>query len=159
MPVAAMTALATVTLASNDSSVDFVSIPSTYRDLILIGNYGQASTGFAGKAYFNADTTSGNYASVRILGNGSSDVSNANGGSIRWETQGASNSTLIIQILDYSTAKQKIALVRAGNAGTNTEASVTRWSDLNTVNALRLAFGTDITAGSTFSLFGVEGEV
>jgi hypothetical protein len=149
--------LATVTLASADGSVDFTSIPQSFSDLILVANYGAASAGFSGKAYLNADTTPGNYTSVRMVGNGSTYYSSATGESIRWEVQATANSLVMLQIMDYSaTNKHKTVLVRASNAGAAVEASVSRWNQTTAVDAVRLAFGTNFTIGSTFSLYGVN---
>ena len=157
MPTPTYIPLATVTLASADGSVDFTSIPATYRDLILVANYGAASAGFSGKAYLNADTTTSNYSGVRMVGNGSTFYSSATGESIRWEVQATANSQVMLQIMDYSaTDKHKTVLVRASNGGVAVEASASRWNQTTAVNAVRLAFGTNFTIGSTFSLYGVN---
>jgi hypothetical protein len=157
MATAKYTALAEITLSSTDSEIVFASIPAGYRDLFLVGNYGASSSGFAGKAYLNSDTTSGNYTSVRMVGNGSTTESNSNGGSIRWEVQATANSQVKLEILDYSqTDKHKTVLVRADNAGAATEASASRWASTSAVTSVTLAFGTTFTSGSTFCLYGVK---
>jgi hypothetical protein len=156
MPTPTYTALATVTLASASASVTFSSIPATYRDLILVMNYGQVDSTFAGKVYLNADTTGANYTRVMMAGNGSSTSSNANGGSIRWEVTGTANKQAIIQIMDYSaTDKHKTALVRSGDSSTSVEASANRWANTAAVTSVLVQFGTNLTAGSTLNLFGV----
>ena len=148
--------LAETTLASNSASATFSSIPSGYRDLILVMNYAGSNATNSGKAFVNGDTTEGNYTSVRMRGNGSAAQSNSNGGSIRWETQSTSGSITILQFMDYSaTDKHKTVLVRADSAATSTEASASRWANTAAITSITVNFlGTDLTAGSTLALYG-----
>jgi hypothetical protein len=162
MPTSTYTALATTTLASAAASVTFGSIPSTdtngntIRDLILIMDYNAASAAYSGKAYVNGDTTSGNYTSVRMVGNGSSKYSNANGGSIRWEIQTTGDAIAKLQFLDAkATDKHKTVLVRVDSAGTGTEGSVSRWANTAAITSITVEFGTNLEAGSTLGLYAV----
>ena len=64
--------IATVTLSSSQSSISFTSIPSTYKHLqvrgILRGD--RANTGEIVGVQYNGDTTSANYVSHRLTGDG-----------------------------------------------------------------------------------------
>jgi hypothetical protein len=157
MPTATYIALANYTVPSNAASVTFSSIPATYRDLVLIMSYKAADGVNAGKAFVNGDTTAGNYTSVRMKNLGGSPSSNANGGSIRWETQSTSEATTILNFMDYSaTDKHKTVLVRAGAADTQVEASATRWANTNAITSIAINFlGTDLVSGSTLALYGI----
>jgi len=162
MATATYIALATTTLSSDAGSVTFGSIPSTddnansIRDLVLIMDYKVASAAFAGKAYVNGDTTSGNYTSVRMVGNGSSAISNSNGGQIRWEIQTTGNAMARLDFLDAkATDKHKTVLVRVDSAGTGTEASVSRWANTNAITSIKVEFGTNLLIGSVLSLYAI----
>jgi hypothetical protein len=70
MATSAITALATITLASNQSTVTFSSISGSYRDLRLVGS------GFMSGAddfliTFNSDSTNTNYNGMALTGTGS----------------------------------------------------------------------------------------
>ena len=162
-PVSTYIPLQTITLSSSASSVVFASIPSTYRDLVLVANYTVASAANSGKAYLNTDTSSSSiYTGVRMKGYGSgSGSSNTNGNAIRWEIQTTDPVILQMQIMDYSaTDKHKTILVRADSGSTQTyagtEAGASRWARTDAVDTITLALGTDFQSGSTFSLFGIE---
>ena len=163
MATATYTPLQTITLSSSASSVVFASIPSTYRDLVLIANYTVASTYNSGKMYLNTDTsTSSLYVGSRMKAyNNETQQSNNNGGAIRWEVQTTNLVMAQIEIMDYSaTDKHKIILMRVDSGGTQTyggtEISSSKWGRTDVVDTITLAFGTDFQSGSTFSLFGIE---
>ena len=158
MPTSTYIPLQTITLGSAASSVTFASIPQTYRDLVLVMNYGASNATNSGKAFVNGDTTAANYKSVRMQGNSSSAVSNTNGESIRWEVQATSGLVTTLQFMDYSaTDKHKTVLVRANAASTATEASANRWTSTSAITSIAINFlGTDLTTGSTLSLYAIE---
>lgn len=161
-PVATYTAVATTTLPSSTASVTFSSIPATdtngntIRDLVLVMSFDQVDSGFAGKVYANGDTTSSNYVGVRALGNGSTYVSNSNGGSIRWEAQGTNYQTAQVEFLDAkATDKYKLCLVRANAYSSLVEFSYSLWKNTNAITSLTVQFGTNLGAGTTISIYAV----
>ena len=150
------TPIASITLGSDVAEVEFSSIPQDYRDLVLVANYTAASASFSGKAYANNDFNTGNYTGVRMTGTGSSANSNSVGASIRWDVQSTGLSLAILQFLNYSaTDKHKNVLVRANNDA-GTQAGVTRWSNTSGITIITIQFGTNLNAGSTFALYGIE---
>lgn len=159
MPENTYTSLATTTISSNTSSVTFGSIPSTFKDLILVidGNSNIASNAYL---YFNGDNTNGNYTNIYALGNGSSGVSGADSiGAYIGGIYGANKTVNIIQIMDYSsTNKHKIRLNRMSVPGDQATMVATRWANTAAVTSLRFTLGSNtISSGTTLSLFGVVG--
>jgi hypothetical protein len=153
MPTPTYTPLATVTLGASASSVTFSSIPATYRDLILVCEYTNASNGLL---RFNSDTGS-NYTYVRMYGNGSSASSDSGPDTGFAIATGSSTSgqTSIIQIMDYSaTDKHKTVLIRNGLASTFVNASANRWANTAAITTVSFQVGT-YGAGSRFDLYGI----
>lgn len=159
MPVgtSAMVALANVTLGSSASSVTFSSITGSYRDLVLIFN---GSLPSAQGLYMRLNGDSSNHTVVRMYNSGAG--SPASDTLSNWEIA-YSNTTLFskTEILDYSaTDKHKSSLIRWGNAdGTSyTMALAGRWASTAAVTSIALVTsgGGNITAGSTFALYGMQ---
>ena len=148
-------ALATITLSSSASSVTFSSIPSTYRDLVLVCSF--TTTASASQIlYFNGDTTGGNYTGVYMRGTGSSANSGTTGQYI--STTPSSQVQLSVQIMDASASdKHTTYISRADNASNQTVARAMRWANTSAITSLQLANDSNsFTSGSTFSLFGIE---
>jgi len=153
--------MATVTLSSATSSVVFSSIPSYYRDLIIVVR-ALGSTTNQPRFRFNADTGS-NYHYVRMSGSGSA-TSSASGAS---QTSGflsqiSSFTTTVpmvvdFQILDYSsTDKETTTISRTGNGTNGNDVISNRWANTSIVNSITILTSTgDFASGSTFDLYGV----
>jgi len=163
MPTPTYTPLATVTLGSAASSVSFSSIPSSYRDLIVVADGAVSSAG--GLNYrVNGDTAS-NYSYVTMRNNLNTPASEAGPNDrLTGTNQSATSGTRLmntIQILDYSaTDKHKTALTRAtynqnSNSAFVTEASASRWANTSAINSVTVFSGANFSIGSTFSLYGV----
>jgi hypothetical protein len=155
MPTPTYTPLATVTLGSTASSVTFSNIPATYRDLILVTR-NSMTLGYSLYLRFNNDTAA-NYSAVRMFNSGNSAFSdNAAPAELGFNT---TTNIGIANIMDYSaTDKHKSYLTRWGNAdGTSyVQAYAARWANTAAINTLNIAPSLGlITAGSTFSLYGV----
>lgn len=145
-----------VTLAAASPTVTFSNIPQGYSDLICVIRYDSNDTYYAGKAYVNGDFTAGNYTSVRMYGTGSATGSNANGESLRWEVQAATNTNATFSFMDYSaTDKHKTVLIRADAASYRTEAVAARWASTAAITSITFQPGYSFQIGSTFSLYGV----
>jgi len=149
-------ALATTTLSGTTASVTFSSIPATYRDLVIIGNFDGNNSNAVLEITFNGVTT--NQSGVRMYGigsgSGSSDTtaSDAIQGAV-----GLTRANAIVQIFDYSaTDKHKTVLMRSDQADRITLASAGRWAQTTAINSVGLTTNSLFNAGSTFSLYGIE---
>lgn len=158
MPTNTYTALATLTLTGTDSEIVFASIPSTYRDLILVANF--AHTSNAEEVIylrFNADSSNGTMVGMRGNGSGAASYTVS---SMFFSYAGGISTTRgngIVQILDYSaTDKHKTSLVRCDIQTLKTEAMANRWASTAAVTSVSLVCqSTPFAIGSTFSLYGV----
>lgn len=156
--------IASITFNVNTLTATFSSIPSTYRDLVIVGSgTGVSSNGSA--ITFNNDTTSSYYANIM----------EANGTTLRstyysasriytaywYNDQGTTESAIIWQILDYAqTNKNKSVLIRANNSSSTNPGmvlSVGRWDKTNAITRVDIIGGEQWTAGTTFSLYGIAG--
>lgn len=155
--------LATVTLATNASTVTFSNIPNTYRDLILIANAANTSDSNNG-IRFNSDSGS-NYSRIFLGANGVGAVSSGSSTSTGFQydnfafTQTTVGNTLhIIQVMDYSaTDRHKSILTRANRAGDTIDALTGRWANTNAITTVGLysISGFNFATGSRFDLYGV----
>jgi len=158
MPTATYIALANLTLTSSDASVEFTSIPDTYRDLVLVAQT-KATGNTYGRVRINGDTGS-NYTRIRMLANSAGanatfntltafDLSDLNTTDWNFDT---------LHFLDASvTDKNKQVIIRS---------SQTNASEIS-AHAGRLATSSRITSitvltnsnafdiGSTFALYGI----
>jgi hypothetical protein len=154
-PVSTYVPLATITLASTDSSIVFSSIPATYRDLVLIANRKVGSATPSEKIYLNGDTGA-NYTRVGMFGDGSNDdsYSGTNDSTVSATT---TFSVAVYQFMDYSaTDKHKTFLVRGGSASHLIIASAHRWANTSAVNSVTIQIASSsYSIGSTFSLYGI----
>jgi hypothetical protein len=160
MPTPTYTALATITLASTASSVTFGSIPTTYRDLVVVFSF-KATAATEPRIRFNGDTGS-NYSFVQLGGNGSSTLSNTGTTTGGWITPNSALSTsnfdtTIIQIMDSSaTDKQKTYLSRFSPDANYVNALAVRWANTSAITSINAYTTSNAFAiGSTFSLYGV----
>jgi hypothetical protein len=163
MPTPTYTPLATVTLASNTSTVTFSSIPATYRDLILVVVSLVTNLSGDGQIRYNADTGS-NYSTVQMGGSGSgSGFSAAYTTTAILPSNNVGESTTIptnqvIQILDYAaTDKHKASLIRTNNYGLGTQAQANRWANTNAITSIEYSVRTagQLATGTTLNLYGV----
>lgn len=150
------TAIASQTLTSTATSITFSSIPSTFRDLVLVAQY----NGLAGanlNCRFNGDTGF-NYNAVYMYGFSGIAGGAQNESERLLLTIGSDGlSDLTLNIMDYAqTNKHKSTLSRSGSVTTgSTEAFVGRWISTAAINSLQLYGGT-FSIGSTFALYGVS---
>jgi hypothetical protein len=164
MPTSTYTPLATITLTGTDSEIVFASIPSSYRDLILV--IGNMTSSAANTLYcrVNGDTGS-NYSYVFALGSGSvtdSNQSTSTGAGLLlgglYGIPSATPTTTVTQFMDYSTTdKHKVSVSRYNSSSNETSMSAARWASTAAINSLtiRVAPSGSFQSGSTFSLFGV----
>jgi len=173
-PTAAVSyeSIATVTLSSSQSNIEFTSIPATFKHLqirgILKSTVSPADTDY-GYFTFNSDTGS-NYSYHRFQGNGtttgSSGTSSGNYGVLGYivPSTGRTNifGTFIMDILDYvSTSKIKTAKILSGldnNGSGIIEFNSASWRDTSAINSIRFISATgNLAQYSSLALYGIKG--
>lgn len=153
-------ALATITLTSTDTSVQFANIPTTpYRDLVAVIS-GTASSTQGARMILNSDTGS-NYSTVRMYGVGSgSGASDAFGGAFGYiGDMFTSQTSISIQLMDAGASnKHKTWLYRMDNAGNYTMAGAGRYASNTAISNIRfeLNSGASYAVGTTISLYGIN---
>lgn len=158
MPTNTYTPIASTILTTSQAGVTFASIPSTFRDLVIIID-GAASGGTSPSLRFNGDGGS-NYANLRLFATPS--TTSAQAFTDTYGSMGFMNteqSSLFIQILDYSvTDKQKVAFGRNGNTDTLRLES-TRWTNTARIESVNVRMDGSATysAGTVISLYGIAG--
>ena len=171
--------IATTTLGSAQSSIEFTSIPSTYTHLQIRGLVRvQSSGGVDGdnlKMQFNSDTAT-NYSRHGLIGSGTTATSFAvtsasfatAGMALRSAALANNFSVSIIDILDYAnTNKYKTTRAISGydNNGTGSYPGYAilysgNWRSTSAITSIKLttdADGTNLLTGSTFALYGIKG--
>jgi hypothetical protein len=162
------TPIATTTISGTSTSeVQFSSIPSTYTDLVIIGNLG-ATTNSYPCARFNSDTAA-NYSVTDIYGNGTSAAS-ARGTSrtiadISYDIIGNANVEMnfIANIMNYSNSTTyKTMISRVNLAANGATATVSLWRNTAAITNIKLYTATangsnlyNFANGSTFTLYGI----
>jgi hypothetical protein len=160
------TPIATTTLGSAAPSYTFSSIPQGYTDLVLVvGSVSVSNDGYALDFKINGDTGS-NYSLTNISGNGStvrSDrVSNgtntANDIAYYYGFSSSSPGQSTLNFMNYSnTTTYKTVLARTSVSAKEVEASVHLWRSTAAITSIEIgAAGSNIAAGSTFTLYGIE---
>jgi hypothetical protein len=162
--------IATTTLGSAQSSIDFTSIPATYTDLVIVFNGQAAASTNNLELQFNGDT-SNNYSDTYLSANGSSASSGresstkasilvANNGNP--PTSGSAYSLSIINIFNYTnTTTYKTVLSRSNNAANGVDAIVGLWR--NTPAAITsikvfIKSSNNLATGSSATLYGIKAE-
>jgi hypothetical protein len=159
------TPIATYTSGSAFSNYTFTSIPSTYTDLILVGNFGTTSGGanIALQVGNGSIDTGSNYSFTYLRGDGSSAASGraSNQAQIYIDYSAyagnAINAVYIWQIQNYSnTTTNKTILGRANTASVGTNACVGLWRSTSAINQIKIdPQSTTFLANSTFTLYGI----
>jgi hypothetical protein len=161
---ATYTPIASYTLSSDTSAVEFTSIPATWSDLVLITNVKYTGTGGTQElsCFVNSDTGS-NYSLTLLQGNGTaaSSARRTSATSIyftfgRSDTNASGFALSIANFMNYSnTTTYKTILSRNGESATGTAADVNLWRSTTAIN--RITFSNNVTykTGSTFTLYGI----
>ena len=162
--------IASHTVPSAAASYTFSSIPATFTDLVLVGNFALASASNSFNVQFNTDTSgaSTNYSQTTLYGNGtaagsarSSSRSNIQVSYFVTASGTLGESTLIVNFPDYSNSTTyKTTLARMNRASANNfpgaEADVGLWRNTAAITDIKLFAVANIVAGSTFKLYGIE---
>jgi hypothetical protein len=154
MPTPTYIALATTTLASSTASVTLSSIPSTYRDLVLIVNVppiaGSELILLLNGATSDYSRVYGEYiyASVGAAADG--------GSQLPVGAYGADRATLICHIIDYSATDKHKPLLARGDSQTATKMTALRWANTAAVTSVLVKLNTEnMPTGTTINLYGI----
>lgn len=147
----------TSTLGSTAASFTFSSIPSTFSDLVLIGNF-KASV--AVRMQFNGDTTT-TYSYLRMGGNGTSAYSDRGTSTSDMYVGLSSNTNFdvnIFNILQYAnTTTNKTVLARTSVTGNSAQQTVGLWRSNAAITSILLSpSSASFAAGSIFTLYGIK---
>jgi len=154
------TPIATTTLSSTSTDVQFSSISSAYTDLVLVIAGKDTTSTYSPYIQFNGDTTT-NYSITNLYGTGSAAASSRSSSTSTayFGSLGATQGNAIIQIQNYAnTTTYKTALIRINATDFRTYASVMLWRKtpeaINRVN-IKVESGGNFATGSTFTLYGI----
>jgi hypothetical protein len=156
---------------STTITVDFTSIPQSYTDLVIVGNFGCTVGSNRSPIRINNDTNA-NYSTTHVRGNGSTVVSgrtsNTDSGfifdNIAIPTVFDGNCMLIFN--NYlNTNTYKTFLCRYGSTSRGTGTSVNTWRSTSAVSSVQIIAGSGGEPGtnywstnSTFTLYGIKAE-
>jgi hypothetical protein len=165
--------LQTVTVGSGGStSIDFTSIPSTYKHLQIryMGRWTGTSIGYATFAFtFNGDTTA-SYSGHELYGTGSGTPGAGGGGSRNagystWIPDSTTTSTFgvgVLDILDYANTNKYKTTRCIGGFSNNTAGNQlvgmqsASWQKTNAITSINLS-GFTFAQYSHFALYGIKG--
>jgi hypothetical protein len=165
--------IATVTVGAAQSTIEFTSIPSTYKHLQIraISRTTRATAGADDTyIYFNNDTTNSNYYSHQLYGTGSSagagsSADPSNGGIVSQGNNGPASvfGVGIVDILDYgSTTKYKTTRSLGGVDSNSTygfiELTSVLWKNTDAVTSIKLQStgAANFMTYSSFALYGIK---
>jgi len=161
--------IATTTLSSATSTVNFTSITAGYTDLVLVLNLGAVTAGVGVYINLNTDTNpSGtNYSVTNMVGTGSTKVSNqaANYSAVlpSWYVGVGASIDFVstVNFMNYSnTTTFKTVLARANLATSETDpgtvVTASLWRNTSAINAIRITSSSNMITGSTFTLYGIK---
>lgn len=156
--------LASITLAGSDGEIIFNNIPSYYRDLVLVVN-GKNSTTGADSIGLRINSDNGNnYSNARVVGTGSGTSSYADTTSVAYlgvSTNSSNPFVITANIMDYSsTNRHKTILARCSQDNGWVSSHSARWANTAAVTSISVlppqGSSWTFTAGATFSLFGIR---
>lgn len=172
----AFESIASATGTGSSSTITFSSIPSTYQHLQLRWIARDNDGGSTGASQlivsFNSDTTSTNYRSHSLYGNGTSafagSVNNRSGVWLDGGTVGSSSltSTMAVGILDIhdyaSTTKNKTTRSFHGEDGNGSSSyqiflQSGLWMSTSAISSITITSNNNLTTSTTFALYGVKG--
>ncbi len=158
--------LAKITPSGSLTSIVLNSIPNTYTDLILIGQYSKSAPNSV-RLWLNNDTSSGLYSQTIVYGNGtiasSGRESNENAFYMMDYLSASTSSThtTITHIQNYANTNVfKTIFERGGSGVVGVTLAVGTWRNTNAVTRIDVGAGSGtFSAGTTFSLYGIKAEL
>lgn len=158
MALQSTTALASITLQSSSASVSFTSIPSSYRDLIIVINGGVTGS-LTAQLRFNNDSGS-NYSHVSAAAGNDNSVYTTSGTTTFVNPApdfGVSSSfDIVYNVFDYAmTDRHKTIVTRFGMSAQSPNMVAVRWASTSAINAVTLSASANAFAAETnISLYG-----
>jgi hypothetical protein len=164
-------AIATNTLSSGTYSVTFSSIPSTYTDLVIIGQCGATNTDYLVFRVGNGSVdTASNYSRTYLQGDGTSAATSRNSNQTKiyaGESISIMNNSLnfnfSVHLMNYSnTTTNKTFLSRISNNASFSGSGISAglWRSTSAINIVTISPDTNdgrtLIAGSTFTLYGIK---
>lgn len=157
--------IATLTVASGttQAALEFTSIPSTYKHLQL-RFYGSATSNTSGTIQINGNTTTGDYWTHTLGGNGSSAYASAynNIYAPYYTSTGSNYGVYVLDILDYtSTSKLKTLRLLGGydaNGSGNVFLQSVNFNSTSAVSSIKLLIdgSTNWNTGTHAALYGIK---
>jgi hypothetical protein len=152
--------IATQTLGSTASSVTFSSIPSTYTDLVLVVNSIGSGTSYM-KVKCNGDTTTANYSTTILEGDGSAASSLRYSNTVYLAMIGTVTTTIgnqIVHFMNYSNTTTFKTILARDNSSIRTRANVALFKSTAAISSLEIDVpdAPNFAAGSTFTLYGIK---
>lgn len=166
--------IATTTVgAGGSSTITFSSIPSTYKHLQIraIGRTDRATTADAVRVQFNNITTTSEYRSHFLYGDGGATASGGDGntaGVTLYQLTAASTTAsvfgvMVIDILDYSNTNKHKTVRSLGGQDRNGAGEVDScsgvWMNTSAISEIDIVpnLGTNFVQYSSFALYGIKG--
>lgn len=150
--------IATTTLGSAASEVEFTSISGSFTDIILVISNGIQTGGGAFRIQLNGDTGT-NYSSTNIEGDGSSATSArfSNLSYLRLGQFDDGISNVIVHFQNYSnTTTNKTVISRSNAPASKVSAWVGLWRDTDPITSMKVYIsGQTWDSGGTFTLYGI----
>jgi hypothetical protein len=156
--------IATQTVGTATSAVNFTSIPQTYTDLVMVMN-SKGSTANYPRVIINSDSGS-NYSRTYLTGTGTAAVSGrsanitGNASLTAYAVNSSSEFVLsvIVHFFNYSnTTTYKSILTKGIDANTGVDLTAILWRSNSAIN--NLSFQVDVgnfAVGSTLTLYGIK---
>jgi hypothetical protein len=160
--------IATYTTVSGDKSVTFSSIPGTYTDLVIIGQWGDSTNSSQSMQVILNNDTGSNYSFTRMNGTGSAAQSarytSEPAGNVN-QSIGADNTlnlNFTANFMNYSNATTYKTILYRANLTTGTypgaETGVNLWRSTAAITSIKVQNGNgtrNMVVGSTFTLYGI----
>ena len=157
--------IATINLSGGETSLNFTSIPSTYKHLQIRGVFKfNGSDNLIGR--FNSDTGS-NYTTHWLLGQGSYASnyasSSATAMNMAYTDTGADQVAWVVDILDYASTSKYKTVRRFNGQETNSVGIVWEgshlWQSTSAISSINFYINgsSSFTSNSTFALYGIKG--
>jgi hypothetical protein len=161
MPTSTYELIGSTTLGTATGTVSFSSIPSTYRDLVVVVYASGAASAL--NLRFNSDATTDAYARIRLSGNGTT-VSSATTLNTNWICTNAADldnlAHSMIHIFEANqTDRHKFVLINTGRAAAGVDAMSGRWINTSAITSVNLSNNlgaSNFTVGSSFYLYGIR---
>lgn len=154
--------IAGTTLTTAAATVDFTGIPGNYTDLILTCAMGSSGATSGSYVRLNGDTGS-NFSSTLLYGTGSAVGSNRQSNMVRAITTNRvpqnALGVVVFQIMSYANTNVfKTWVTLGGDYSQFVECSAALWRSTAAVTSITVTSdaGSNVVAGSTFSLWGVR---